>query len=247
MTVHSEQLVYQGPGGPFEGVAAWDDATDAARPAVLMVPNFLGQKPSDTRIVERLARLGYAGLVADVFGQGKRTTWESPDPAIYMNELNADRPLLLERLKASLAALAALPQADASRMIVIGYCFGGKAALDLARGGGDVLAAVSFHGLYDRPPFETQSPMKAKVLVCHGWDDRLSPPETLVGLGRELTEVKADWQLLAFGDAGHAFTDRAAKKGEGFGYDEAADRRSWAALRRLLRELFGDLNEHADD
>jgi len=246
MTIQRRDVTYDGPGGPFRGVAAWDDAAEGPRPGILIAPNFLGQDETDNRTAERLARLGYVALAADVFGEGKRTSFDSENPALYMNELNADRPLLLERMRASLAALAALPEVDETRLVAIGFCFGGKCVLDLARSGADVDAVVSFHGLYDRPPYDTVSDMKPKVLVCHGWDDRLAPPDTVVALAGELTRAGADWQLLAHGGAGHAFTDPAAKPGEGFGYHEAAAKRSWAALRRLLRELYGRAPEDAD-
>jgi len=238
MAIRRRTIVYQGPGGPFEGVAAWDDATSGPRPGVLVVPNILGQKEADNLVAERLAGIGYVALAADLYGQGKRAT-RGADQSIYMDPLNADRPLLLERLRASLSALSALEEADASRLAAIGYCFGGKCVLDLARSGADVAAVASFHGLYDRPPYENVTPMRAKVLVCHGWDDPLAPPEAAVGLGRELTEAEADWQLHAYGGAGHAFTDRGLPKQKGFGYDEAADRRSWAAMTALLAEVFG--------
>ncbi|MFY0064884.1 dienelactone hydrolase family protein, partial [Acinetobacter baumannii] len=80
-----------GPGGPFEGVIAYDDEVEAARPGVLVLPNILGQKEFDNQKAEALARLGYVGFACDVFGQGKRTVRGSPEMAKYMNELNADR------------------------------------------------------------------------------------------------------------------------------------------------------------
>jgi dienelactone hydrolase len=188
-----------------------------------------------------LAALGYAAFVADVFGQGKRTTRESPDPAVYMNQLNEDRSLLRDRLFASVAAMKALPHVDGARMAAIGYCVGGKAAIDLARAGGEVLGVVAFHGIFDAPGYAYPTPIAAKLLLCHGWDDPLAPPDAVTALATELTRAGADWQLLGFGHVGHGFTDAsmAGSTRPGFGYDEPADRRSWAAMQVFLRELFG--------
>ena len=238
MAIRRRTIVYDGPGGPFEGVAAWDDAVEGPRPGVLVVPNILGQKESDNVVAERLAALGYVALAADLYGQGKRAV-RGPDQAVYMDQLNADRALLLDRLRASLSALAGLDEADGDRLAAIGFCFGGKCVLDLVRAGERVLAVTSFHGLYDRPPYATATPIAAKMLVCHGWDDPLAPPEAVVGLGQELTEAGADWQLHAYGGAGHAFTDEAAPPRKGFGYNEPAARRSWLAMKDLLAEVFG--------
>lgn len=240
MAIERQTIIYDGPGGPFEGVAVADAGWTDPRPGVLIVPNVLGEKEQDRVTAERIAALGYVALVADLYGQGKRTTRESPDPAIYMNALNADRPLLRDRLFASLAALHALPQVDPTRTAAIGYCFGGKSVIDLARAGGDVRGVVAFHGIFDPPGYDYQTPIRSKLLICHGWDDPLAPPEAVTGLAAELTAAGADWQILGFGGAGHGFTDASLKGSTrpGFGYDANADRRSWAAMAGFLAELF---------
>ena len=132
MTVQRRTIVYDGPGGPFEGVFAWDDADSAPRPGILVIPNVLGQKEADNRKAEDLAALGYAALACDVFGQGRRAQ-PGPDMARYMNELNADRALLRDRLAASLATLKAQGEVDAGKTAAVGFCFGGKCVLDMAR------------------------------------------------------------------------------------------------------------------
>lgn len=240
MAIERRAILYDGPGGPFEGVAVVDGGRTGSRPGVMIVPNVLGAKEQDCVVAERLAVLGYAAFVADLYGQGKRTTRESPDPAIYMNQLNADRPLLRDRLFASLAKMHAQAEVDTGRTAAIGYCFGGKAVIDLARAGGEVRGVVAFHGIFDPPGYDYPRPVAAKLMLCHGWNDPLAPPEAVTALAAELIAANADWQLLGFGHAGHAFTDRTMKSGDrpGFGYDEMADRRSWIAMRNFLGELF---------
>jgi dienelactone hydrolase len=239
MAVARRTLIHDGPGGRFEGVFAWDDASAGARPGVLVIPNILGQKEEDNAKAEALAALGYAAFACDVYGQDKRTQ-RGPGSSRYMDEMNADRALLRDRLAASLAALKAQPEVDANRAAAIGFCFGGKCVLDMARSGLDVLGGVSFHGVYDRPDYDNVSPVTAKLLICHGWDDPLGKPETVVSLGQELTDSGADWQIHAYGHAGHAFTDHSMKGSTtpGVAYEERADRRSWQAMQNFLAELF---------
>ncbi len=238
MTIRRRTIVHDGPGGPFEGVFAWDDATAAARPGVLVIPNVLGQKESDNEKAEALAALGYAAFACDLFGQGKRTQ-RGEGASRYMDELNADRGLLRERLRASLGALNAQEEVDAARIAAIGFCFGGKCVLDMARAGLPIRGGVSFHGVYDQPDWDRVDPITVPLLICHGWDDPLGPPASIVALGEELTAAHADWQLHAYGGAGHAFTDRAMPAGHaGFGYDARADRRSWRAMRQFLQDVF---------
>jgi dienelactone hydrolase len=205
----------------------------------MLMPNVLGTKEADFVNAEKLAGLGYAVFVADVYGQGNRATREDEDPARFMNQMNADRALLKERLLASLEAAKSLPEVDESRVAVTGYCFGGKCVLDLVRCGADILGAVSFHGVYDAPPFPNVETMTAKVLVCHGWNDPIAPPEAVVSLATELTDGGADWQIHAYGHTGHAFTDHGVNMPErGLAYSETAEWRSWKAMQDFLGEVF---------
>lgn len=241
MAIVRETLVYQGPGGPFEGVIAYEDEVTTLRPGVLVVPNIFGQKEADNVHAEKLAALGYVALACDLYGQGKRTTMADPDYGKYMMLLNADRALLRDRLSASLDALRGFDRVDPARLAAVGYCFGGKCVLDMARAGLPILGGVSFHGVYDRPDYDSVSPITAKLLVCHGWDDPLGPPDAVNALAAELTAAGADWQLNAYGHAGHAFTDveRVNSPMPGVRYEAKADRRSWQAMANFLGEVFG--------
>ncbi|WP_213980137.1 dienelactone hydrolase family protein [Sphingomonas sp. dw_22] len=239
MAIVRQTLVYDGPGGPFEGVLAYEDEVTTMRPGVLVVPNVLGQKEADNVHAENLAKLGYVALAADIYGQGKRTR-HGPDAATHMKPLNEDRALLRDRLAASLAALRGFDRVDPAKLAAIGFCFGGKCVLDMARAGLPILGGVSFHGVYDRPDYANVSPIAAKLLVCHGWEDPIAPPDVLVALGRELNESGADWQIHAYGHAGHAFTDldRKTSTMPGVVYEPRADRRSWRAMANFLEEVF---------
>jgi dienelactone hydrolase len=240
MAIVRQNLVYKGPGGPFEGVIAYEDEITTLRPGVLVIPNVRGQKEADNLKAEALARLGYVAFACDVFGQGKRTTAESPDISIYMNEMQADRAQLRDRLAASLDVLKGFDRVDPGKTAAVGFCFGGKCVLDMARAGLDFLGGVSFHGVYDPPALATVTPIRPKLLICHGWEDPIAPPDAMVALGRELTAGGADWQIHAYGNAGHAFTDLSAKESirPGVAYEERADRRSWQAMQDFLAELF---------
>jgi dienelactone hydrolase len=240
MTIVRQALVYDGPGGPFEGVIAYEDEVTTLRPGVLIVPNVLGQKEADNVHAENLAKLGYVALACDVYGQGKRTG-HGPEAGIYMKQLNEDRALLRDRLAASLAALRGFDRVDPAKLAATGYCFGGKCVLDMARAGLPILGGVAFHGVYDRPDYANAAPITAKLLVCHGWEDPVAPPEKTVALAQELTESGADWQIHAYGHAGHAFTDLDRKTSTipGVVYEPKADRRSWQAMVNFLAEIFG--------
>ena len=156
---------------------------------------------------------------------------------LLMAEINDDRTVMRTRLLDALAMLKGLPAVDTARLAAIGFCLGGKCVLDLARAGADIKGAVSFHGVYDAPPFPN-APMTAKLLVCHGWNDPLAAPDTLAGLANELTGAGVDWQIQAYGQTGHAFTAENLPLDETktFGFQPDTYRRSWKAMTDFLAE-----------
>jgi len=137
------------------------------------------------------------------------------------------------------AVLKDMAEVDAARTAAIGFCFGGKCVLDLARSGADIAGGVSFHGVYDAPPFASAA-ITAKLLVCHGWDDPIAPPEATVGLAKELTDAGCDWQIHAYGHTAMSFSDESVNMPEmGLAYSPDADRRSFRAMTDFLGDLFG--------
>lgn len=234
-----EQTLIQGIAGEmFEHVVVREEGVEAERPGVLLFPNVLGVKPADIAYARRVAALGHVVLVVDLFGQGKRATRADADPARYMNALRADRALLRDRLNAAHDLMRQCKGVDPARTAAIGFCFGGLCVLDLARSGAGIAGGVSFHGVYDPPPFPNAT-IGAKLLVCHGWDDPIAPPDATVALARELTAAGCDWQIHAYGATGHAFTDEsAAMPDKGLAYSATADRRSFRAMRDFLSDLF---------
>src|SRR5207237_2973607 len=123
-----------------------------------------------------------------------------------MTRLRGDRAALRRRLLAVLEQVRGLDGVEDGKMVVGGYCFGGQCAIDVARSGADIAAAVSFHGLFD-PPGMPPEKITAKVVAFHGWDDPMVPPDKVVALGNELTEAGSDWQIHAYGHVAHGFTN----------------------------------------
>ena len=209
-----------------------------ARPTVILIPTVMGVSDLEIGFGKQLVELGYNAFVADTFG--KKFRGADRDTMFgELGRLKADRAALLRRLEAILDQAYAQDEVEDNQIVVAGYCFGGMCALDLARSGADIRAAVSFHGLFD-PPGLPEEKITAKVVAFHGWDDPMVPPEAVVALGKELTEAGSDWQIHAYGHVGHGFTNPHAHKIgiDGVAYNELAAERSWTAFINLLEELF---------
>jgi len=223
----------------LEGFSAYDDALQGKRPGVLVVHQWKGLGDYEKKRAEMLARLGYNVFAADVYGKGVRPQTPS-DAGAQAGKYKNDRALLRERVRAGLEVLARDPLTDPKRIAAIGYCFGGTAALELARSGADVAGVVSFHGGLSSPTPSDARNIKAKVLALHGADDPNVPAKEVAAFEEEMRQAGADWQLVAFGGAVHSFTDWNAghDNAKGAAYNEKADRRSWEAMKQFFAELF---------
>jgi dienelactone hydrolase len=209
------------------------------RPTVILIPTVMGVAELEIGFGRQLVELGYNALVADLFGSEFRG---APRETMFgeMKRLREDRAALRRRLEHVLQIARGLDEVSSGQIVVAGYCFGGQCALDLARSGADIAAAVAFHGLFDPPGLPPQK-IKAKVVCFHGWDDPMVPPEAVVALGKELTEAGSDWQIHAYGHVGHGFTNPHASELQidGVAYNALAAERSWTSFINLLEELFG--------
>ena len=216
------------------------DGTGRVLPTVIIIPTVMGVQPLEIGFAEKLVALGYHTVVADLFGRRFTPVVDKGDAFRAMGELREDRAALRDRLLSVVEEVRKREHVDKQRVAVIGYCFGGQCALDVARSGADVAGVASFHGLFDPPGLPAQ-PIKARVVAFHGWEDPMVPPEAVVALGKELTEGGADWQIHAYGNVGHGFTNPKAHEigVAGVEYDEAAARRSWASLEIFLAEVLG--------
>ena len=123
-----------------------------------------------------------------------------------MNEFNSDRVLLQQRMIHAFQTLKNFDKVDENKTGAIGFCFGGKCALDLARAGEDVKGVVSFHGLYDAPTASSGKQLKgsikidSSILILHGYDDPMATPQNMIDLADELNSKKANWQIHAYGN-----------------------------------------------
>jgi dienelactone hydrolase len=206
---------------------------------VLVLHTWRGLDDYVRRRTQMVAELGYVALAGDIFGKGIRPKDAAERQALMDKYLN-DRGLLRERCRAALDALRAHPMVDSGKVAAIGYCFGGCAALELARSGADVKGVVSFHGLLSSPKPSDARHIRGSVLALNGAEDPRVPPSDVEAFQKEMREAAADWQLVHYGNAVHSFTDPGAGNNPtaGSAYNEKADARSWNHMKAFLAEIF---------
>lgn len=224
-----------------------DDAFDAfvARPrgqgdhpAVLICHAWGGRGEFEEGRAKALAELGYVAAAIDIYGVGKRGTDKASNQALMM-ALIQNPALLRRRLAAAFQAVRLLDGVDPERVGAIGYCFGGLCSILCARMGLPLRGIVSFHGLLDiGEPLDPPTGPKAQLMIQHGLDDPMVPPEKIGLFAAEMKRIGADWRLHAYPGVVHAFTNPAAQDPDfGTVYDADAERRSWADMQAFFDEV----------
>ncbi|MBG4765851.1 dienelactone hydrolase family protein [Pseudomonas aeruginosa] len=241
--IQTREMPYRSADGTrMVGYFAYDDSKPGIRPGVIVVHEWWGLNDYAKRRARDLAELGYSALAIDMYGEGKHT--EHPQDAMaFMQAATRDADAAKARFLAGLELLKRQPQTDPSQIAAIGYCFGGKIVLDMARQGLPLAGVASFHGALGTATPASKGSVKAKILVEHGSADSLVPAKDLDALKQELSAAGADYRVVIQDGAKHGFTtpDADAHKGHGLdiGYDRPADRRSWADLQAFLKDIFG--------
>ncbi len=213
----------------FEGYVATNTDLETSRGTILIVHDWDGMTDYEERRADMLAAMGYTAFAIDVYGadtdpQGM-DDYQALSGALYQ-----DRDLFRARLMGSIAEAANITGAT-DNMVMMGYCFGGAAALEAARAGADLDGFVSFHGGLDLPEGQDYSGVTAPVMVFHGTADPVSGMNALASLLDNLQEAGVTHDAQVFGGARHSFTVFGSDD-----YDLDADQGSWAGLQTFLNE-----------
>lgn len=233
----SKPVEYKEGSTTLEGLWVHDDSLRGKQPSVLVVHQWKGLSDYEKKRAEMLAKLGYNVFAVDIYGKGIRPG-NPKDAAAEAGKYKSDRALLRARVNAGLEQLKKFPETDPKRIAAIGYCFGGTTALELARSGADIAGVVSFHGAIG--PAAPGKPIKAKILALHGVDDPFVPADEVKAFEDEMRKAGADWELVAYGNSVHSFTDWTAgnDNSKGSAYNEKADKRSWETMKQFFAEIF---------
>ena len=237
--IKTKVVDYTVGGASLQGFLAWDDASAAKRPGILVVHEWWGHNEHARNSAQRLAEAGYVGFALDMYGKGKLAA--HPDDAMkFMTEATKDPAVLGARFNAALAELKRDPHVDPARVGAIGYCFGGTVVISQARLGADLDVVASFHGgLGGLPPVKPGA-VKARVLVYTGAADPMVPSDQVEAFRKDMAAAGAKVDIVSYPGAKHGFTNPAAGTFgmDALAYDAAADKASWAAMVEAFKTVF---------
>jgi dienelactone hydrolase len=236
-----EVVTYIAEGAILKGFVVYDQSKTGKRPAILVVHEWWGLNDYSKSRARQLAELGYIAMAVDMYGDG--VTASSPQKAQELATPFYKNPLLAKiRLEAALKKVKEFKQTDVNNVAAIGYCFGGSVVLNCAKLGTDLKGVVCFHGGLTGVPADKDL-LKAKILVCHGGNDKFVSEKDVADFKHSLDSINADYSFKVYPNATHAFTNPdATKTGKQFNmpieYNEAADKASWKEMKNFLFNIF---------
>jgi len=239
-TITEKSVTYTSGGKSFTSFVAYSGDSITKKPVVFVIPEWWGLNDYAKSRAKQLAELGYFAMALDFYGDGKIV--ENPEDAQKLATPFYENPNLGKNaFDAGKAELSNFPNADQSKMAVIGYCFGGAQSLNMARQENDLKGAAVFHGnlMTGVKPNNNQ----VKIMVFNGEADGFIPQEEIAAFKKEMDSAKIDYQFFNYPGALHAFTNpEATAIGKKFdmkvAYNKNADEKSWTELQKFLKKIF---------
>jgi len=237
--ITTREIQYQANDGTtLIGYFAAPESTQAVA-GVIVAPEWWGRNEYTEQRARELAEHGFAALAIDMYGE-KKATMDVPQANEWMTQTFQNPNTIVDRASAGLSTLAAQPEVDAKRLAAIGFCYGGKVILDLARTGADLKAVVTFHAANVSPRHEGDAQnIRAKLLVLHGEKDSMLSLEAIENFKQEMTTAHVQHDVIIFKDAKHGFSnpladERAKANNVDLGYNTEAEKKGLEAMYHLL-------------
>ncbi|ENV13440.1 hypothetical protein F965_01341 [Acinetobacter schindleri NIPH 900] len=212
--------------------------SDTPVPGVIVAPEWWGRNDYTEQRARELAEHGYAALAIDMYGDKKVTT-ASNQAYEWMMQTFEDPDTIVNRATAALNTLAAQDEVDADKLAAIGFCYGGKVALDLARSNAPLQAVATFHANLSPKAPAQEGQVQAEILVLHGEQDSMVSLDDVESFRKEMQAANVKYDVIIFKDAKHGFSnpladERAKANGVDLGYNAEAEKQSLEAMYALL-------------
>ena len=216
-THNGENVEYYVNGGTYEGYISMPQSVPGRKgEGVLIAHQWMGLGDYEKSRADEMAAQGYIAFALDVYGKGIRCKTESCARAA-MDKAMADIPKLLELISAGTRELLQAG-ANSSKLVALGYCFGGSIVLELARHpsvgasrGVRYVAVSSVHGvLAPLSAAAAKGEVTARVQVHHAELD-YQGDGALVSLEAELKKgvngTVGLWETIKYAKCEHGWTE----------------------------------------
>lgn len=202
------------------------DPATAQLPGIVVIHEWWGLNDNVRAATRRLAGEGYRALAVDVY-QG--AVAETPDSAQALMERAMSQS---DRVQANLEAAHEYLRSEmsASRVGVLGWCFGGSRTFEVvAAAPTQYDAAVAYYGSPGPMTAAVLKKLTTPVLAHFGRQDQAIGMEAVKSLQSRLAEVDAPVTIHLY-DAGHAFANPSGEN-----YNASAASTAWSRTTQFLQ------------
>jgi len=223
--VTAEEVAYGEVGGkPVHGYLARPRSAQGALPGLIVIHEWWGLNDNIRAMTRRLAGEGYQTLAVDLFG-GQAA--DNPDAAMKLiNAVMQNRAPAEENLR---RAAAYLEGKGATKLGVIGWCFGGGWSLATTLLAPDKIGAtVIYYGHLETDPAKLAT-IKSPILGLFGAEDKSLPVASVQQFESALKKLGKPVEIKIYDGAGHAFANPS-----GGNYRPEAAKDAWARTRVFL-------------
>ena len=207
--------------------------TKDKRPAILIVQEWWGLTEHIKDIARRYAAEGYVAIVPDLYSRlGHALPTDAGEAGKLMNTLKQEDGLT--DLNATVAYLKSVPEVDAAKIGITGFCMGGSYALMLPCVSPEIKAAVPFYGQVPNPDTPIQK-LACPVLYLYGEDDGWITKADVQRLAAALKKYNKAGEIKTYPGAPNAFfrdTDPSV-------YRPEAARDAWVRTKAFFKQHLG--------
>ena len=221
-----EKITYTLNNEIFEGYVS--EPIGITKGLVLIIHDWDGLTEYEETRANMISKIGYTAFAIDLYGKNNRpkeTKLKKEETAKLYNNRERMRSLIL-------AGLQTINKERNLNTFVIGYCFGGAAALELARSGmgSNIVGYATFHGGLKTPDGQSYPKNTPPIFIAHGGADKAIGLNEVFSLSKELEEQNLKYEINIYSNANHGFTVFKSKR-----YESTADKKSWNSFKSFLK------------
>jgi carboxymethylenebutenolidase len=216
--VRAEEVTFPGATGAVQAYLARPADAQGALPAVIVIHENRGLNPHIEDVARRVALEGFIALAPDFLSPAGGTPENEDQAREMIRQLDQQ-----QTIRNALAAVDFLKNHEAAtgKVGVVGFCWGGALANQIAVNSADVAAVVPFYG---RQPADSDVTKIQAPLLLHyaGLDERINAG--IPAYEQALKDAGVDYTIYIYEGANHAFHNDTSEAR----YDPAAAQLAWS-------------------
>ncbi len=225
--IEAADVTWTGPASEMKGYLARPKA-GGSFPGIIVIHENRGMSDHFKDVARRFAKEGFVALAVDLVSRQGGTS--ATDQALNMAALRSSPEDLLADLTSGVEHLKKQSYVKATALGVMGFCFGGGQAWELAINNKDIKAAAPYYGTVSPASLEKFGQSNAAFYGVYGGTDARVNAQ-IPDVTARLQAASKQHEIKVYDGAGHAFFNDTGQN-----YNEAAAREAWTTTLAWFRK-----------